>query len=212
MKALGLVILATLFLFQEPSCGCCGARTGLTTPTPTPTPPCCGDRNSATARVAFSATISANANQVPDELRGCGVNREEITAIAIRGTLAGCVGPETAGVTFPTLVVAFTTDSARCGGTQGVLNRVVSLSNVQYSGDFRSGVSPACVSRSSITYDTAGSADWQFNTLFVTRGRETLTPILDRFVLGWATSNPTIRCPLGLTFGGATGATSRCPS
>jgi hypothetical protein len=210
MNTVGLIILGALALFQSPSCG--GARTGLTTPTPTPTPPCCGDRNSASARVAFSATIAPSANQVPDELRGCGVNREEITAITIAGTLAGCVGINSADVTFPRLLVTFTTSAARCGGTQGVLVRTVALSNVRYTGDLRSGASPACISRSTIAYDTASSQDWQFNTLFVTRGRETLAPILDRFVLSWATSNPTIRCPLGLTFGGATGATSRCPS
>lgn len=210
MNALGWTMLAALVLFQAPSCGT-GGRTEPITPTPTPTPPCCGNRSSTTARVVFSATIAPSTNQVPRELQGCGVNREEITAITISGTLAGCVGTDTAGVTFPRLLVAFTTDSARCGGRQGVLNRTVALTNVQYTGAFLLGASPACIRSSSITYDTATSTDWQFNTLFVTRGRETLTPILDSFALNWATSNPSVTCPIALTFSGATGATSRCP-
>jgi hypothetical protein len=208
MNTLGLVVFLTLVLFQAPSCGT-GGRTEPSTPTPTPQP-CCGDRNSATARVAFSATVAPTSSEVPAALFGCGFNREEITAITMSGTVAGCVGPGSSEVTFPRLVLTFTTDSARCGGTQGILNRTVTLTNVRYTNQLRWNSGPTCIRESTISYDTAGSADPQFNTLFVTHGRETLEPIIDRFVFSWAFSNPPVSCPIALTFTGVSGASLRC--
>ena len=178
--------------------------------------PCCGDpNNAATTSVAFSSIIASNANQVPQELQGCGVNHEEIIAIEISGRLSGCLQTNSVGLTFPNLQVDFTTSGMRCNGPPADRpQRRVLLVDVKYTGDPRAHLSPACIQSSSVDFMPLISSgeDPDFMRLFATRGPQTLLPILDRFVLGWATSNPAVTCPVSLTFAGATGTTSRCPS
>jgi len=184
---------------------------------------CCGDsaHTPPLASVSFTQQISTRADEVPVELQGCGSNREEITAIAISGTLAGCVDNSSARVTFPNLVLDFRTSGVRCQGTQGVIaHRLVTLTNVQYTATIESGSSLGCMRNSSVaTVYTFHSDDPGFATLFATRGPQTLLPILDRYVLGWLASipvpppspspTPTTTCPPAPTFGGTT---TRCPS
>jgi hypothetical protein len=183
-----------------------------------PRPGCCGDPNSMPPRtVIFSQYIATRADEVPVELQGCGVNREEIKAIWIHGALAGCVDGSGVAVTFPNLVVDFTTSAVRCQGTQGELpQRSVVLRNVKYTASIQSGSSPACVSSSVVTWDSFDSLDPGFHTLFLTRGPQTMLPILDSYALGWAASIPSpvpspppVFCPPTPTLGGTT---SRCPS
>jgi hypothetical protein len=183
-----------------------------------PRPGCCGDLNSpGTTSVAFSHQIATSADEVPVELQRCGFNNEEITAIRINGTLAGCVNGSSADVIFTRLNVFFTTNGARCpGSTQGELpGRVVALINVKYTGTIRSGSPPACISNSIVTWDRAGSEDPGYEALFRNAGPQTLAPILDRFVLTWlaavARPNPSpvsVFCP---PFPRLAGTTSRCP-
>jgi len=173
-------------------------------------PPCCGNLGATPPlRVRATQQIATSANEVPVELQGCGTNREEITAIAINGTLAGCsTVSRGARMVFPTLDVEFTTSGARCQGTQGQLaHRLVTLTNVVYTASIQPGP-PACVRNSAVTGYTFESHDPGFTTLFTTAGPQTLLPILDRYALGWATSIPRT-CPPTPTLGGTT---SRCPS
>jgi hypothetical protein len=173
-------------------------------------PPCCGNLDrTPPVRVRATQQIATRAEEVPIELQGCKANHEEITAIALNGTLAGCsTVSRGARMVFPTLDVEFTTDSARCQGTQGLLaHRLVTLTNVVYSASIQPGP-PACISNSSVTGYTFESHDPGFTALFTTAGPQTLLPILDRYALGWASSLPRT-CPPTPTFGGTT---SRCPS
>lgn len=181
-------------------------------------PGCCGDQSDPHRfSSSLNHQIATRADEVPVELQGCGVNREEITAIRINGTLAGCVNGSSADVTFPTLTVFFTTDAARCQGTPGAMPpRVVTLRNVKYTGTIRSGSPPACISNSSVTWDTFSSDDPGFHTLFLTKGPQTLLPILDRFALTWLAAIPRAVpspvSPFCPPFPVLAGTTSRCPS
>jgi hypothetical protein len=204
MKVLGLLILAALALFQLP----CGSRTGLTTPTPTPIQPCCG-RNENGARITFGTFLADNTSEVPVELLGCGVNSDQITGIQMSGQMAGCASMDRAEVVFTPLVVKFTT-AACIGNAPPLAERAVALRDVQYTANLRLDLSPPCVQSSSVQFPPPEGSDPAFTTLFRTRGSDTLLPILDRFVLAWASSNPRVTCPFGLTFTGVRGITSRC--
>ncbi len=176
----------------------------------TPRPGFCGDQNNALTAVDFSSDIATRADQVPIELQGCGLNREEITAIRIVGRVSGCVDGTQAGLTFPTLTVIFTTDAARCQGSQGLLpNRSVTMTNVKYTASISSGSSPACIGSSFVTWIQFQTNDPAYSSLFQLRGPQTMLPILDRFALGWAASVPSsASCPPVPIFGGTT---ARCP-
>jgi hypothetical protein len=179
---------------------------------------CCGDRNATPpVAVSFSQQIATNAGDVPVELQQqrCGTNLEEITAITISGTLVGCAGSNSE-VSFPTLIVDFTMDGARCG-VGGVRHPRVTITNLVYTNriDF---TTLACVRTSAVNVGyTFFTADPGFATLFASGGPQTLLPILDRYVLGWGASIPAIpssppapaTCPPRPTLGGTT---SRCPN
>lgn len=159
--------------------------------------------------------IATGPDQVPRELQDCRSRNEEITAITIvEGELAGCTGDERLGVIFSRLVLEFTTDGARCpGGVRGARPATVTLTNVSYNGRVRRDVTPNCVEDSSVTFGSRDffTTDARFATLFATQGPQTVLPILDRFMLGWATL-PQNTCPPFPTFAGITpGGSSRCP-
>ena len=168
--------------------------------------PCCGNLARGVAH-RVTPVISANASEVPIELQGCGVNREEITDIRLNGRFEGCVSLEDgARFVFPMLSVEFTTDGARCQGTPGLRRfRRVDLENVRYTASIRRGP-PLCVAESSVTFDRFSSPDAAFANLFATAGAQTLVPVLDRFALGWLNS-PLLVCPPDFRF---LGVRSRC--
>ncbi len=178
---------------------------------PTPNPrSCCGNAAvSPPISLLIAPILSASANEVPSELQGCGINQEEITEIRLFGQFAGCAtATEGARMVFPHVDVEFNTDGARCGGTRRpMLHRAVHLQNVVYTATFRAGP-PACVASSSVTF-TFDSPDAAFANLFATAGEQTLTPILDRYALGWLNRGPLMECPPNPRFGGVR---SRCGS
>lgn len=176
---------------------------------------CCG---TPAATVAFTQQLATNAGEVPVEIHGCGPNGDEITAIGISGRLVGCVGSDS-DVTFPDLTVQFT--MRRCDGNPNTRPPPeVTFTNVHYTSHIPSGT-PACVSTSQVNAPGVGGPGYDFHTddpgfaaLFARSGPQTLLPILDRYVLGWAESIPARStapavCPPRPRLGGTT---SRCPS
>jgi hypothetical protein len=152
--------------------------------------------------------ISTRADEVPIELQGCGFNQEEIVAINLDGHFSGCSSvPDGARMAFPDLKVEFSTDGARCGAVHGRLDhRPVFLHNVVYTASMRPGP-PPCIVSSTVTFDRDfDSRDPAIANLFAAQGVRTLTPILDRYALGWA--NDALRhCPPEPVF---VGVRSRC--
>lgn len=181
---------------------------------------CCGDLSASPFQTVDipSVEISANADQVPVELIGCGFYDKEISRIVIDGKLAGCADslndtePEVK-IKFSQLNVIFTTRGGnRCSGSEvPVTHEPVVLQNVVYRYNIKRFSSPRCVSWSEVSWGSSYSNDRAYNTLFQLRGPQTLLPILDRYVLGWIASIPTEGgvCPPRPIFGGTV---SRCPS
>jgi len=206
MNTLRRAMLTALLLFVLVAFLCCGARTGPRVPVGGG-----GIRNCCNAPTSFGPIqIAGRADQVPNELQGCGVHREEITAIVISGMIRGCAG-DTSNMSFSNLHLEFTTDGARCGGQQGVRTSLVDLANVDYSGRLRLAVAPPCVADSSVAmFDISRIDDSGYHTLFVTNGRATLKPILNHLVLRWAGSPPGT-CPPSPGLGTTPGNTLGCP-
>jgi hypothetical protein len=170
---------------------------------------CCGNLGAMPPlAIRITEQIATRADEVPAELQGCGFNFEEITAITLNGTFAGCpTVARGARMIFPSLDVEFTTDGARCRGGRGrIAHRLVTLTHVVYNATLDAGP-PPCVRTSSVTDYTFESHDPGFNTLFTTAGPQTLLPILDRYALAWATTPP-MTCPPAPRI---SANTSRCP-
>ena len=109
---------------------------------------------------------------------------------------------------FPSsLALFFTLDGARCQGTPGPVPRRVDLENVTYTASIRRGP-PLCIAESSVTYTRFESSNPAFAMLFATRGPQTLTPVLDRFALGWLSAG-LMTCPPNPI---PVGVVTRCPS
>lgn len=201
MITLCRAMLMALLLFQL-ACG----RTGLTEPEVVG-----GDaRNCCRELTEFGPIqIAASADQVPVELQKCGSNKEEITAIAIRGKLSGCA--ERGDMTFSDLQIDFTTEgTVRCGG-QGMRTSIVYLNNVSYSSTPRLAQTPPCVANSAVTrFGITRIDDVGFHTLFTLNGGDTLRPILNNLLLRWA-SSPQGTCPPSPVLGTSPGNTSACP-
>ena len=206
------IMSAGFFLFGVTLISCPPSNT-----VPPRNPPCCGDRT-RTPPVTVNippVEIASFANQVPIELQGCGINGDEITVIAIDGTLAGCAFKQgEAFITFPQLNVTFTT--SRCDGlrTGPQRHEPVVLLNVIYKYEIQAGSSPPCVRSSEVSWGSSYSNDPGFNTLFHSPlGPQTLLPILDTYVLAWVASVParpstaTTVCPPRPIFNGTR---SRC--